>query len=153
MDLLKKLKSGASKAADVAQQTVEIAKLAATIAGKKKEIEKYMLLIGQEVYEAMQAGDMTQARPKAAELGSVVQALKSEIAELELQIRRIRHDHICACGEPIAEEAKFCPACGRPQLRRTSDVITIKAEAPREGEPAAEAEPPRESPRGPNEPK
>ncbi|MCI3927024.1 zinc ribbon domain-containing protein [Paenibacillus sp. TRM 82003] len=151
MDLIKKLRTGASKAADVAQQTVEIARLTATIAGKKKDIEKYMLLIGQEVYEAMEAGDLTLARPKATELGGVVQTLKSESAELELQIRRIRHESACACGEPIAQEAKFCPACGRPQLRRPSDVISIKAEPSREREPAESPEP-RETPPGPNEP-
>lgn len=141
MDLIKKLKSGASKAADVAQQTVEIAKLTAAIAGKKKEIDKYMLHLGQEVYEAIQAGDMTLARPKATELSGVVQALKAEIAELELQIRRVRQDHACVCGHPVGDDANFCPACGRAQKRRPPDVITIRAVPPRKPEPAPPSKP------------
>jgi rRNA maturation endonuclease Nob1 len=125
MDLLKKLKSGASKAADVAQQTVEITKLTTQIAGRKREIEKNKTLMGHEVYEAYKKGDLSLAEAKVGELCISIVELESEISSLEQQIKRVRNEKTCACGKDLAADAKFCPSCGRPQIHEHTEVITI----------------------------
>jgi len=129
MDLLKKLKSGASKAADVAQQTVEMTKLAAQVTVRKREIDKYLNRIGQEVYEAHSAGDPSLAEARVAEWCGVVRELKETIATLERQMRYLRNEKTCACGKAVPGDARFCPACGRPQVRGTRDVIELDADA------------------------
>jgi len=125
MDLLKKLKSGASKAADVAQQTVEMTKLAAQITVRKREIEKYMSLIGHEVYEARAAGDPSLAEARVAEWCMAVGDLKQDIATLERQMRYVRNEKTCSCGKAVPGDANYCPSCGRPQHHETQEVINI----------------------------
>lgn len=124
MDLLKKLKSGASKAADVAQQTVEMTKLAAQVTVRKREIEKYMSLIGQEVYEARAGGNPSMADARVAEWCAAIDALKETIATLERQMRYVRNERACGCGKTVPGDARFCPACGRAlEPRRPSQEV------------------------------
>ncbi len=127
MDLLKKLKSGASKAADVAQQTVEMTKLAAQITVRKREIEKYMTLIGQEVYEARTSGDPSLAEARVEEWCKSVSGLKQDIATLERQMRYVRNEKTCVCGKAVPGDANYCPTCGREQIRETREVIDVGA--------------------------
>ena len=127
MDLLKKLKSGASKAADVAQQTVEMTKLAAQITVRKREIEKYMTLIGQEVYEARASGDPSLAEARVEEWCKIVSGLKQDIATLERQMRYVRNEKTCLCGKAVPGDANYCPSCGREQIRETHEVIDVGA--------------------------
>lgn len=131
MDILKKLKSGASKAADVAQQTVEFTKLAALLASKKRDFDKCMSDIGCEVYAARQAGDDTLASGKVEELCAAADSLQQEIAAIERQMKHLRGTRACACGKAVAFGAKFCPSCGRP-MNQEQEPITIEAEGTKE---------------------
>jgi rubrerythrin len=127
VSLFKKMKAGASKAADVAQQTVEVTKVVAKIAGKRREIEKNINLAGQHMYEAYKAGDLKTAEDKVKELCQWNVSLESEIAALEVQVKRLRHEKVCVCGYTAAGGAKFCPSCGKP-LQAHREVITIDVE-------------------------
>jgi len=128
MDLLKKVKSGASKAAEVAQQTVEMTKLAAQVHAKKRQIDKYMSHMGQEIYAAYKAGDLAFAERQVNECCLAIQALEAEIAALEKQMKRLRNERMCACGKTLSWDVKFCPDCGRPNVDPGADVIPIDAE-------------------------
>jgi polyhydroxyalkanoate synthesis regulator phasin len=128
MDLFKKLRSGASKAADVAQQTVEVTKLSAQIATRKREIEKYKSLMGHQVYNAYQAGNLSLSEEKLGEWCKAIHGLEGEVTALEQQIKRIRNEKTCPCGKSLAADAKFCPDCGRPQVSVKASVINIDAE-------------------------
>ena len=137
MDLLKKLKSGASKAADVAQQTmskaadvaqqtmskaadvaqqtVELTKLAAQVTARRREIDKYISQIGQAVYDGHKAGDPSLAADRIAEWCKAIDDLHETIETLERQMRYLRNERKCACGKAVPIDAKFCPYCGRPR--------------------------------------
>lgn len=140
MDLLKKLKSGASKAADVAQQTVskaadvaqqtvELTKLAAQVTVRKREIDKYLSQIGQEVYEAHKAGDPSLAADRVAEWCRAIDGLHETIATLERQMRYLRHERSCRCGKAVPGDARYCPYCGRPQMQEEErPVIDLNGE-------------------------
>ncbi|WP_424768480.1 zinc ribbon domain-containing protein [Paenibacillus sp. sgz302251] len=125
MDLFKKLKSGASKAADVAQQTVEVTKLTAQIAARKREIDKYKNQLGHEVYTAYQSGQLTLAEEKVNVLCFAIQGVEAEISNLEMQIKRIRHEKSCKCGKVLDWDTKFCPNCGLAQEGLAAEIITI----------------------------
>ena len=141
MDLLKKLKAGASKAADaaqqavskaadvaqqtvskaadVAQQTVELTKLAAQVTVRKREIEKLYAQIGEAVYEAHRLGDPSRASERVAEWCKAIDDLNETIATLERQMRYLRRERICRCGKTVPAGARFCPHCGRPAAPET----------------------------------
>lgn len=133
MDLFKKLKSGATKAADMAQQTVEVTKLTAQVASRKRDMEKCKALLGHQVYEAYLAGDVSLVSEKVKEGCRSIQAIEKDIAGIEQQIKRIRNEKMCSCGKQLATDVRFCPDCGRPQLSVKASVINIDAEPAKEG--------------------
>lgn len=126
MDLMKKLKTGAAKAADVAQQTVEMTKIAAQITGRKREIEKYKTLMGDEIYEAYRAGKLSEAQEAINELCLAIEELEQEIEGLERKMKRLRNERSCVCGKTLPADVKYCPECGRPRRDVSSpEVITL----------------------------
>lgn len=112
MSFFGKVKQGASEAAKKAQQTVEITRLKTQISSKEKEIEKNYSLIGEAVYNAFVAGDLSQSENNVTEFCRGIFSLKQEITVLELKIIEVRNEKECVCGKVVLADTKFCPGCG-----------------------------------------
>ena len=129
MKLIHKLKRGASKAADAAQTTVELAKLAGQIGTRRREIEKCLAMIGKEVYEAREAGYPALAEARVEEWCRAIRELHREIADFERRLRALRNEAYCAaCGKTAPADAKYCPSCGRKLPPRAARVIDVDKE-------------------------
>jgi ribosomal protein L40E len=113
MNLFQKLKEGANKATDYAQQTMKITKINTQISGLKKEIERNNTLIGYAVYEAYKVNDLTQAEEAVRKLSNDNMALENEISELEHAIEVIKNEKMCDCGRKASIDARFCASCGK----------------------------------------
>jgi len=137
MSFLKKLtetvSKGVSTATEKAQQTVEITKLHTQISSKRKEIEKRYAQIGEAVYEAYLAKDLSKAEAAILPECEAISGLRKEIAGLEERIRELRNEKECVCGQTVPYETKFCPSCGRkfefPEPV-TPEVLPDQSEAP-----------------------
>ncbi|MFC5467923.1 zinc ribbon domain-containing protein [Cohnella suwonensis] len=117
MNFFKKLTDTVSKgvatATEKAQQTVEITKLHAQISSKRKEVDKLFASIGESVYEAVAAGNLLTAETEVLRRSEEIAVIRAEIAGLQDRIKAIRNEKDCECGKLVAEDARFCPSCGR----------------------------------------
>ncbi|MFC3800151.1 zinc-ribbon domain-containing protein [Cohnella sp. GCM10012308] len=133
MSFFKKLtetvSKGVSTATEKAQQTVEITKLHSQIAGKRKEIERQYNEIGEAVYKAYLAGDLSKAESEVIPACQVIADKGRDIDALEDRIRELRNEKECECGQRVPFQTRFCPACGKPFPEPVP-----AAEAPVEGE-------------------
>ncbi|SFB20700.1 Double zinc ribbon [Cohnella sp. OV330] len=118
MSFFKKLtetvSKGVSTATEKAQQTVEITKLHSQIAGKRKEIERQYNEIGEAVFKAYVAGDLSKAESEVIPACQVIADKDREIDALEDRIRELRNEKECECGQRVPFQTRFCPACGKP---------------------------------------
>jgi len=126
---------GVTTATEKAQQTVEITKLNNQISGKRKDIDKLYAVIGEAVYEAYLAKDLSvsedQVRPKCEEISEI----REEIASLDARIKAIRNEKDCeSCGKRVSEETRFCPSCGHafPPPVVEKDPIQVDLHVPEE---------------------
>lgn len=111
--ILQKLKEGASKASEKAQNVIEINRLQSQIAARRKEIEQNVYLIGERVYDAYKKKDLTIAEDEVMALGDANLLLEEEIKQLEWKISELRHEKRCECGEVAPITSNYCAACGR----------------------------------------
>jgi rRNA maturation endonuclease Nob1 len=118
MSFFKKLSDTVSKgvttATEKAQQTVEITRLNAQMSGKRKEIEKLFANIGESVYEAYLAQDLSMAESKVIPGCEEISAIRVEITSLDDRIKEIRNEKECVCGKRVPVDTRFCPSCGHP---------------------------------------
>ena len=118
MSLFRKLtetvSKGVSTATEKAQQTVEITRLHAQMAAKRKEIDNLMEEIGRMVYEGYLAGDPLQERARVEGVCEQIRSKYREITAIENRIMELRNEKECACGKKVAYDARFCPYCGTP---------------------------------------
>ncbi len=105
---------GVTTATEKAQQTVEVTRLNAQISGKRKEIDKLFANIGESVYEAYQAHDLSLAESKVIPGCEEIAAIRDEIAALNDRIKAIRNEKECVCGKRLPYDTRFCPSCGNP---------------------------------------
>src|SRR4051812_40848 len=98
MNIFQKLKEGANKATDYAQQTMKTTKINTQISGLKREIERNNTQIGQAVYEAYKANDLTLAEGAVRRLSNENMVLENEISQLERDIEVIKNEKMCDCG-------------------------------------------------------
>ncbi|MCM3339166.1 zinc ribbon domain-containing protein [Paenibacillus sp. MER TA 81-3] len=110
--LIQKLKEGASKASEKAQNVMEINRIQAQITARRKEIESNIYNIGELVYDAYKKNDLTIAESDIMEIGKANLALEEEIKQLEWKTSELRHEKRCECGEIAPITAKFCSSCG-----------------------------------------
>lgn len=112
MSFFGKMKEGAAKAAEKAKETVEVTRLNAQISSKRKEIEKLQISIGESVYQAFLASDLSGSEETVVALCAQITERHQEIAVIELKIREIKNEKTCVCGAELAADTKFCPSCG-----------------------------------------
>jgi uncharacterized small protein (DUF1192 family) len=113
MNFFQKLKSGANKATDYAQVTMKTSKINTQISSIKQEIERNNTQIGNAVYEAYKANDLTLAEDKIRALSDDNLALEGEIGVLEHEIEVLKNEKTCECGRRASMDAKFCSSCGK----------------------------------------
>lgn len=107
-----KLKQGASKVTDKAQQTVEITRISTQISLKKKEMDKRITLIGEAVFNAYCQDTLLQQESLIGQISEEIVMIQNEILSLELKIKEIKNEKNCMCGKVMPLESKFCPSCG-----------------------------------------
>jgi RNA polymerase subunit RPABC4/transcription elongation factor Spt4 len=116
MDLFRKISEtvskGVSTATEKAQQTVEISRLHSQITVKRKEIDKLFTDIGEAVFDAYLAKDLSFAEPRVIPVCEQVAAIRHEIEDLGQRIMRIRNEKECVCGNKVPFDTRFCPSCG-----------------------------------------
>ncbi|ODP26353.1 zinc ribbon domain-containing protein [Paenibacillus sp. PK4536] len=113
MNLLQRLKSGAGKATERAQNAVEINRLNGHVTDIEREIEVHYLRMGQVFYEGYRAGDMSLAEEEMTDLCKACDLLMEEIDEVHTKIAVLKNERVCECGTVVSLEANFCPNCGR----------------------------------------
>ncbi|MDF2721902.1 MAG: double zinc ribbon-containing protein [Paenibacillus sp.] len=112
MSFFDKLREGASKAADMAKDTVEVTRLNAQIASKRKEIEKLYGHIGAIVFEAYTTQNMPNTEHEIEQNCRLIADLNQEIEFLEHRIKLVKNEKDCVCGNVVSLDIKFCPKCG-----------------------------------------
>lgn len=125
MNLLQRIRSGAGKATERAQNAVEINRLNGHVTDIEREIEVHYLRMGQVFYEGYRAGDMSLAEEEMTDLCKACDLLMEEIDEVHTKIAVLKNERVCECGTIVSLEANFCPNCGRKMEKLPT---TIKRE-------------------------
>jgi uncharacterized membrane-anchored protein YhcB (DUF1043 family) len=112
MGIFGKIKEGASKAADLAKETVEVNKLNSQISTKKREIDKHHNRIGELIFDAYLINDIPSVEQQVTTICQEIVNNQQEIRLLEIKIKEVKNEKDCICGKTIALQAKFCPTCG-----------------------------------------
>ncbi|WP_422659633.1 zinc ribbon domain-containing protein [Paenibacillus sp. EC2-1] len=134
MNILQKLKNGANKATEKAQNVVEINKLNSQISDIEQRKSSYYLEMGKVFYEGYRSKDMSIAEKEMVDLAKSCDSLQEQIDELRNRIAILKNERICQCGRTVALDAIFCPYCGN----KLAD-LTVRPEARTEPkEPKAE---------------
>ncbi|NUU61740.1 zinc ribbon domain-containing protein [Paenibacillus agri] len=129
MNLLQRIKDGASRVTEKAQGSVEIGKLNSQISDIEREMEVEFMKMGRLFYEGYRLRDMSEAEGKMVELSRVCSRHQERIDVLRSRIAELKNERLCACGQVVALDANFCPHCGRKQ---EEPAFTYKAPAPPE---------------------
>jgi hypothetical protein len=85
-----KVKDGAAKAADKAQQALELQRLNSQISTKQKEIEKVKIQIGDAVLAAFKNGSISEADHEITNLSHLIIRYEGMISDLELKIKEVK---------------------------------------------------------------
>jgi division protein CdvB (Snf7/Vps24/ESCRT-III family) len=107
-----KIKEGAKKGTELAQQTVELTKINSQISSKKKEIEDRYNKIGHIVYDSRLSNQTADSEVTIQLLCKEVAGLFDEINVLEQKIQEVKKERTCTCGTVVSTDVKFCPKCG-----------------------------------------
>ncbi|MDU4698687.1 MAG: zinc ribbon domain-containing protein [Paenibacillus sp.] len=123
MNFLQRLKDGAGKVTDRAQNVVEIGKLNTQISNIERELGLYFQKMGEVFYEAYRNKDMANAEKEMLELAKTCDLLTEERDEIRLKIAELKNERLCgACGRNVAEDALFCQYCGHKLMKAKPSV-------------------------------
>lgn len=123
LSFMDKMKLGLNQVKDKAQQTVEVTRISAQIAGKKKDKTAQYTLLGELVHEAYINQKLAEQMHHIESLSQAIQRLEGEIAALEKQLRKAKGEKICACGAVITQESRFCNHCGQAMPLEPTEII------------------------------
>lgn len=129
MNFLQKIKIGANKATERAQNAMEINKLNTQISNIEKEMGIYYQRMGQIFYDGYCTKDMRDAETEMLELAKTCDLLNEEKTEIRGKIALLKNERLCECGRVVPEEALYCLYCGRKLERRP--VVTAQPEPPK----------------------
>ncbi|XEC95489.1 zinc ribbon domain-containing protein [Paenibacillus tarimensis] len=113
MSLFEKMKQGASEAAKIAQQTVEATRLKSQKYAKEKEMARIKTKIGQAVFQAYTAGDLSGSENEVKEFCEELTGLQAEINQIEERIKMLKAEKSCVCGRVVPIDVRYCPDCGK----------------------------------------
>ncbi|MHA6534426.1 zinc ribbon domain-containing protein [Paenibacillus sp. BAC0078] len=130
MNILKRIKDGASRVSEKAQSSVEIGKLNGHISDIEREMEVEFMKMGKLFYEGYRSRDMSVAEGKMVELSRGCFKLQEQIDGLRARIAELKNEQLCACGQVVTLGANFCPHCGRklepaPSLRKEAAAVNV----------------------------
>jgi DNA repair exonuclease SbcCD ATPase subunit len=123
MGFFGKIKEGASKAADLAKETVEISKLNTQISTKKREIDKSHSRIGELIFNAYLINQLPSVEQQVSTICQEIVNYQQEIRLLEIKIKEAKNEKVCVCGKTIELQAKFCPTCGHKFVEDSESII------------------------------
>lgn len=113
MNILQRIKDGAGKMTDRAQNVVEIGKLNTQISNIEREMGLYFQRMGEVFYERYRSKDMSEAETEMVELAKTCDLLAEERDELRFRIAELKNERLCGdCGKNVSEDALFCQYCG-----------------------------------------
>lgn len=112
MSFIKRIKEGANRVTEKAQNSVEIGKLNGLISDIEREMELEFLKMGRLFYEGYRLKDMSAAEGKMVELSRNCSKLQEKIDDIRSKIAELKNERLCSCGEVVALDANFCPHCG-----------------------------------------
>ncbi|MEF2966212.1 zinc ribbon domain-containing protein [Paenibacillus sp. M1] len=113
MNFLQRIKDGAGKVTDRAQNAVEIGRLNTQISNIEREMGLYFQRMGEIFYEGYSRKDMSDAEKEMIELAKTCDLLAEERDEIRAKIAEMKNERLCgACGRSVAEDAMFCQYCG-----------------------------------------
>lgn len=113
MNILQRIKDGAGKMTDRAQNVVEIGKLNTQISNIEREMGLYFQRMGEVFYEGYRSKDMSEAETEMVELAKTCDLLAEERDELRFRIAELKNERLCGdCGKNVSEDALFCQYCG-----------------------------------------
>lgn len=109
---IQKLKDGASKASEKAHNIMELNRIQAQIAAKRKEWKHHVYEIGEFVYDAYKKNDLTLAEEGLKKIAKLNLLIEEDIMLLEWKVSELRRQKRCECGEIAPFTANFCAVCG-----------------------------------------
>ncbi|WP_019635245.1 zinc-ribbon domain-containing protein [Paenibacillus fonticola] len=134
MKFLQRIKDGAGKVTDKAQNAVEIGRLNTQIHNIEREMDLYFQRMGEVFYEGYRVKDMSQAEKEMIDLAKTCDLLAEERDEVRLKIAELKNERLCvSCGKAVTDEALFCQYCGH-KLEKESKPAPVKAETPEQRE-------------------
>lgn len=136
MNFLQRIKEGASKVSEKAQNSVEVGKLNSRITEIESEMEIEFLKMGKLFYEGCRAKDLSGAEGQMLELAKACTKHQDKIDGLRARIAELKNERLCRCGHVVALDANFCPKCGS-KLEPSS---TVKPSAALDDEEDGESE-------------
>ncbi|BCG57033.1 zinc ribbon domain-containing protein [Paenibacillus sp. URB8-2] len=113
MNLLQRIKDGANRVSEKAQNSVEIGKLNSQISDIEREMEMEFMKMGKIFYEGYRSRDLSLAEGKMTEMSRSCLRLQDKIDALRSRIAELKNERLCKCGYIVALDANFCPHCGR----------------------------------------
>ena len=122
MDFMDTINEWTKKLTDKTTEVVEITKLHAANFAKNEKANEIKREIGEICFSMYRSGD--ELDPGIEKLCAEIKKLKSEIAENERTIRRMKEaagntvdmaasGYCPFCGAKLAKDAKFCAQCGK----------------------------------------
>ncbi|GIO87583.1 hypothetical protein J25TS5_45150 [Paenibacillus faecis] len=134
MNFLQRIKDGAGKVTDRAQNAVEIGRLNTQISNIEREMGLYFQRMGEVFYEGYSRKDMSNAEKEMIELAKTCDLLSEERDEVRAKIAELKNERLCgACGRAVAEDAMFCQYCGH-KLDKAKTAVGRKNAAKGTGE-------------------
>ncbi|MNZ99669.1 Double zinc ribbon [compost metagenome] len=130
MNFLQKIKNGAGKVTDRAQNVVEIGKLNTQITNIEREMGLYYQRMGEVFYEGYRFKDMSKAEKEMIELAKTCDLLAEERDDIRSKIAELKNERLCSsCNRVVAEDAMFCPYCGEKLLKNKAKNIVRSTES------------------------
>ncbi|TVX88222.1 hypothetical protein [Paenibacillus agilis] len=109
---LQKVKEGASKASEKAQNVLELNRVQSQVDALRKEWEHNTYEIGRLAFEAYKNKDYASLGMEMDELAQANVMLEEEMDRLEWKRCALRNEKRCSCGEVAPWSSKFCASCG-----------------------------------------
>ncbi|WP_438347811.1 zinc ribbon domain-containing protein [Paenibacillus sp. FA6] len=112
MDIMKRIKSGANRVTQKAQNMVEINKIKAQITEVEREMDTHYLQMGKVFYVGYQTEDMSVAEIEMVKLSKACDTLWEDVEGLRGRIAELQNERLCDCGHGVELNVNFCPHCG-----------------------------------------
>lgn len=130
MNILQRIKDGASRVSEKAQSSVEIGKLNGHISDIEHEMELEFVKMGKLFFDGYRLRDMSVAEGKMVELSKICLRHQEQIDELRSRIAELKNERLCVCGNVVALDANFCPKCGHkleePAPKKEAPAVTVR---------------------------